>query len=255
MKTDLMQRQRFELKFRVNDSVAQAVRETVSRRLDPDPFGVDQPDGAYPIHSLYWDSPSLALYHSTVNGDRNRIKLRIRFYNDDPDGPVFLEAKRRVNECILKERTAIHRHRLDSLITSLWPTADDLLNDAPGQLETARSFCQRVDRLRARPVAQVAYRREAWFAPGRNSVRVTLDHQTICEPRDVCRISTQLDQPTAVFPSGQTILEIKFTERFPTWLSGLVQNLNLVRTSAAKYVDGLTQTGVQHRGPAHFAGF
>lgn len=255
MKPDLMQLQRFELKFRASDTVAQAVRANVSRRLDPDPFGADQPDGAYPIHSLYLDSPSLALYHSTINGDRNRIKLRIRYYNDDVDGPVFLETKRRVNECILKERTAIHRQRLTALMANLWPTASDLLNEAPGQLETARAFCQRIDRLQARPVAHVAYRREAWFAPGQNSVRVTLDHQTVCETRESYHLSTRLERPKPAFPAGQTILEIKFTERFPTWLCGLVQNLNLVRSSAAKYVDGLTQTGVRRRTPAHFAGF
>lgn len=250
MNADLMQRQRFELKFRVNEHVAQAVIAAVSRRLEPDPFGLDQPDHAYDIHSLYLDSPDLALYHSTLNGDRNRFKLRLRYYNDDPASPVFLETKRRVNECILKERVAVHRDRLIPLLLQTWPTPSDLVRDDAEQLTLARNFCRRLDRIQARPVAHVAYRREAWFAPGHNGVRVTVDRHIRCEPRGSYAISTALEQPTSVFSPGQIILEIKFTERFPNWLSDLARELSLVRSSAAKYVDGLTRSGTHRYDPA-----
>ena len=250
MNPDQMQRQRFELKFRVDAATARAVRETVSRRLDPDPFGVNQPDDAYPIHSLYLDSPQLSLYHATVNGDRNRFKLRLRFYNDDPASPVFLEIKRRVDDCILKERVAVHRDRIAPLLQRSWVTPVDLPRATSGQLATARAFCRQVDFLQARPVAHVAYRRQAWFSLGHNPVRVTFDHQTVCCPHQSYDISTQMDRPVDAFPPGQIILEIKFTDRFPVWLADLARDYGLVRTSAAKYVDGLTHSGMGHFSPA-----
>ena len=54
----------------------------------------DGPDG-YRVCSLYLDTPQLALYRQSKDGIKNRYKLRIRFYDEDADGPAFLEIKQR----------------------------------------------------------------------------------------------------------------------------------------------------------------
>lgn len=251
MNPDRMQRQRFELKFRVDEPTARAISDAVDRRLEPDPFGIGQPDGAYPIHSLYLDSPQLDLYQATVNGDRNRFKLRLRFYNDDLASPVFLETKRRANDCILKDRVAVKRERIGPMLSQSLPTLADLLRPTAEQIEMARSFCRQMDRLRARPVAHIAYRRQAWFALGHNPARVTIDYETVCETHDTYDISTQMNRPVHAFSPGEVIVEFKFTERFPVWLSDIARDHNLVRTSAAKYVDGLTNSSDGHFSPPH----
>ena len=66
---------------------------------------------SYRICSLYIDSPQLFLYNQTVLGEKNRFKLRIRFYDDDPAHPAFLEIKRRVTDVILKETRRGHSGR------------------------------------------------------------------------------------------------------------------------------------------------
>jgi hypothetical protein len=253
MQADQMQRQRFELKYHIDEPTAHQVRAMVAQRLELDPFGVGQPQNSYPIHSLYLDSPDLNLYHSTINGDRNRFKLRARFYDDDPSKPVFLETKRRVNDCILKERAIVHRDRFAPMLQQSWPSPSDLVNHTAEQLTAARNFCQRIDQLRAMPISHVSYRREAWFAPGHNSVRVTIDRDIVCEPCNTYTTATELQNPTAVFQPGEVILEIKFTERFPEWLGDMVRSLDLIRTSAAKYVDGVTHADVRNFTPPQFS--
>ncbi|SVB79431.1 uncharacterized protein METZ01_LOCUS232285, partial [marine metagenome] len=86
---DNLQKQRYEHKYIIRDDVGVAVRDFVSSYLDLDPFGATQPNFSYPVHSLYMDSPGLRLYHTTINGDKNRYKLRIRFYEDRPKAPVY----------------------------------------------------------------------------------------------------------------------------------------------------------------------
>jgi SPX domain protein involved in polyphosphate accumulation len=98
-----LQKQRHELKYVIPEHLALAVRDFVRCYLDLDLNGADQPDLSYPVHSLYMDSPGMALYNSTINGDKNRFKLRIRFYNEREDTPVFLEIKRRMNNIISKK--------------------------------------------------------------------------------------------------------------------------------------------------------
>ena len=92
--------------------VALALRDFVSSYLDLDPFGATQPNLSYPVHSLYLDSPGLRLYHTTINGDKNRYKLRIRFYEDRPKTPVYFEVKRRTNNTIAKQRGGVKREAL-----------------------------------------------------------------------------------------------------------------------------------------------
>src|SRR4051794_30791922 len=92
---------RFELKYLVYEETALRIRDFVRQYLELDEFGIGKADSSYPVHSLYLDSKSLEIYWRTVNGDKNRYKLRLRYYNDDPDTPVFFEIKRRMNNIIL----------------------------------------------------------------------------------------------------------------------------------------------------------
>ncbi len=90
---DNLQRQRYEHKYIIREDVALAVRDFVSSYLEIDSFGATQPNLSYPVHSLYLDSPDLRLYQTTINGDKNRYKLRIRFYEDRPKAPVFFKSQ------------------------------------------------------------------------------------------------------------------------------------------------------------------
>ena len=97
MSQDKLQLQRFELKYVVNERKALAVRDFVSSYLDVDEYGATLPNFSYPVHSLYLDSDDLSLYQTTINGDKNRFKLRLRYYDGREDSPVFFEVKRRTN--------------------------------------------------------------------------------------------------------------------------------------------------------------
>jgi len=106
MGPDRMQQQRFELKYLITEKVALRIRDFVSSYLEIDEYGASKPNLSYPVHSLYLDSNDLKTYHQTLNGTRNRFKLRLRFYDDRPETPIFFEIKRRVNNCIQKQRGA-----------------------------------------------------------------------------------------------------------------------------------------------------
>ena len=41
---------------------------------------------------------------ATLDGHRKRFKLRVRWYDDDPDAPAFCEIKRRTDKVIHKTR-------------------------------------------------------------------------------------------------------------------------------------------------------
>src|SRR4051794_21853474 len=112
---DGMQTQRFELKYLIREETALAVRQFIGCYLKPDEFAATQPNYSYPVHSLYLDSSDLATYQAVQSGEKNRFKLRIRYYTDS-DRAVYFEIKRRTNEIILKSRAKVRRDAVQSLL-------------------------------------------------------------------------------------------------------------------------------------------
>ena len=237
-----MQQQRFELKYIIKEDVARSVRDFVGGYLEIDEYGATQPNFSYPVNSLYLDSDQLTLYQSTINGDKNRYKLRLRFYDNRRDAPVYFEIKRRMNNTIAKQRGAVRRDAVDWLIAGHLPEPAHLVSKDPRQLVALQRFCQLMHDIRAKPKAHVAYFREAWISRNDNSIRVTLDREVKCQPEPTTRLITQMDNPVIVF-GNEVVLELKFTNRFPDWFRQLVQVFGLMQCGAAKYVDGVALVG------------
>jgi hypothetical protein len=244
MSNSELQTQRLELKYIIPEPVAVSIRDFLLPYLDMDSYGASQPDFSYPVHSLYLDSPGLALYHSTLNGDRNRYKLRIRFYEGRPQAPVYLEIKRRDDGSIYKERCAVNRDSVCDIVAGRLPDRRDLVNGDAAAERALANFCRHLNQIEAEPMAHVAYRREAWLSHGSNRVRVTMDRQVQSCREPSIRMDAQMTHPVSVF-GDEVVLELKFTGRFPAWMGDLVRVFNLKQCSAAKYVDGMVKINEQ----------
>ena len=237
-----MQQQRFELKYLIPERTALLVRDFVASYLEIDEYGALRPNLSYPVHSLYLDSNDMRTYHETINGTKNRFKLRLRYYDEAPETPVFFEIKRRMNNCILKQRGGVRRAAVPWLLAGHFPEPEHLVSTEPKQLVALQRFGLLMNQINAKPKAHVAYVREAWIHPENNAVRVTLDRQVSFEPRFTAEVSTRVENPVVPF-GKEVILELKFTDRFPDWFGELVRVFGLMQFAAAKYAEGVTTLG------------
>lgn len=240
-----MQLQRFELKYIVNENVALATRNFVSSYLEIDEYGATRPNLSYPVHSLYLDSDILTLYWHTINGNKNRYKLRLRFYENRPTAPVYFEIKRRMNDAILKQRGAVHRDAVELVLAGQLPEMQHMVSNEPKNLLAVQRFSQLMLEHCAKPRAHVSYLREAWISPRDNSIRVTMDRKVHCSPEFTARLEPEDRNLTPVF-GNKVILELKFSGRFPDWFRELVRLFGLAQCSAAKYADGIALLGENH---------
>ncbi|MFM7803004.1 MAG: VTC domain-containing protein [Verrucomicrobiota bacterium] len=258
MSADNMQMQRWELKYVIPEALALTLRDFVSSYLEIDEYGAHRPNLSYSIHNLYLDSEDLRIYWGTINGDKNRYKLRLRFYADthNPQAPVFFEIKRRMNDAILKQRCGVRRPAVEAVLAGQLPEASELVSQDARQLVAVQHFIELAGDQRAMPVAHVSYDREAWISPHDNSVRVTFDRNVLISPEFTARFTAEMDDPTPVF-GNLVVLELKFTGRFPDWFADMVRVFGLRQGSASKYADGIAVKGEHHflRDPATGAGF
>ncbi len=238
-----LQHQRFELKYWITEEKARCLREFVRAYLPLDGYGAGQPDSSYPTLSLYLDTGALDTYWHVIAGHKNRFKLRLRYYDERPDSPVFFEIKRRVGEIIIKDRGGVRKDAVRPLLGGQMPESRHLLQpwDA-GQLAAVQKFCRHMLAMQAAPRMHVAYRREAYEDPGNNAVRLTFDRRVESAPTRSARLIARSERPHVVF--GPTvILELKFTNRYPKWFQDLVEIFDLTQVGAAKYAGGIDTRG------------
>jgi hypothetical protein len=238
------QASRYELKYIIDERCAMEIRKFIHSYLVPDEHADPEAGNSYPVHSLYLDSPALHLFRSTVDGLKNRFKLRIRFYGDDLAHPAFLEIKRRISEVICKERACVCRGAVNLLLRGIRPSVSLLASSGDRSKDAAamQTFYKTCLQIDARPCVYISYNREAYVSPESDQLRVTFDR----------RISVARYSPAPYLITPKTamsvdmrgiVLEMKFTDRFPNWMRQLVHALDLWRCPSAKYVAGVRTLG------------
>ncbi len=239
---------RLEFKYRIDEVTAREVRSFIKDFLESDRYGLGGGDPGYWVNSCYLDSKELHTFWHTVNGSRDRFKLRVRTYGDALGETAFLEVKRRVDGFIEKSRVLVHRRGVDGLLAGRLPVESDLLKPDREQMEDAEHFVRSVEQIRAVPTAFVRYRREAWCGEEGDD-RLTMDREVCVWPvTALCWEGIASVEPAR--PFGQTvILEMKFSNGKPRWFSDIERVLGLERTSAAKYCDGILTRGIERFSP------
>jgi hypothetical protein len=231
-----LQARRFELKYMVDQRRAESIRTFIRSYLEPDAFFRPEQKYGYSVRSLYLDTPSLTLKRATEEGLKNRFKLRIRFYDDDPASPAFLEIKRRENDVIRKERAAVNRSGVQRILEGGRPEHSQLLRADAESIAAMENFCGLCQRIGAHGSLFVVYFREAYVPPDSDNLRVTFDRQVESHRYHPGRVLEMPPEGRQTDISG-VVLEIKFTDRFPSWARDMVEMFGLSRQSVPKYVE------------------
>jgi SPX domain protein involved in polyphosphate accumulation len=220
---------RFELKYLLTLREAENFKKALGAYLIPDSHGDSR--GAYNLASLYYDSPDYRFYWEKVDGIRFRRKLRIRWYDTglplEPNTPVFVEIKQRLNRVTQKRRVLVSYQDAVDLCTRR-KTPDFQPQDGP-LMEEILSLCWQYD---LRPASVVTYSRQALVGSDYDTgLRVTFDKDLRYSTHHLDLSETGSD--LFLFPPEYVVMEIKVNERIPYWLTELVaqHNLNLVRVS------------------------
>jgi len=238
MTADRMLACRYEMKYIVDEIRAAGIIRYIRPFLQPDRYSKLQRGGMYPIVSLYLDAPDLQLCRESLTGVKNRFKLRIRSYTDEPEYPRFLEIKRRVNTVIFKSRARVTDRDVPVLLQgrSLPPQGYSTDEAALSQFQFY------VSSIRAGPIILIRYLRQAFEGTSEDRVRVTFDRQLCYKVMEEPQVRLGgSGWRCHALTTGYTILEIKFTGRYPIWLCRLVREFDLEVTPVSKYATSLTQ--------------
>lgn len=228
--TDTLLVNRYEFKYLIPPRLVQPTRDFIRPFVLPDRFADSQSESSYSICSLYFDTANLELCRKTLRGEKNRYKLRIRSYSEEPDQPVFLEVKRRIDAMVMKRRCRVSRTEALAILGRDSCPVLDLTSELRAGVDEFLTLAA----AGARPVLRVKYQREAYEARGPEPVRITLDTDLWHAVSPALDLSHN-GSGWCRTPVDGVVLEIKFTEQCPSWVAALVRALDLGRLSVPKY--------------------
>ena len=216
---------RFEYKYWITESQKRRLISYLKNFMESD--GHNDGRNGYKIQSLYFDSNDLISYYEKYDGDCDRSKYRIRFY-DDRFSRAFFEIKQKRNLYVRKIRKTVDMPSND--------TPNNLAEIFQSPPPNVEDYIAILQQLAMKPMCWVAYRRYALFGKNNPKLRVTFDDGLSGGiPRGLSMTTPYLQKVNFSNWNKPVILEIKFDRYLPTWLKNAIEDLTLVNQPISKY--------------------
>ena len=205
---------RHEFKYLISRRDAELLKLRLPHVMERDPHVGET--GRYTIRSLYFDDFSASAYYEKLDGIAQRTKYRIRFYDYDPT-LLKLEKKEKIGDLTRKHAQTITKNDARALEYALAKGCPD---NPTGLTEELRLAC---NTRGLRPRILVDYDRTPFVCRAGNT-RITLDENLRTRPY-VPHLFASPRAMTPVLDPDQVILEVKFDDFLPGYLSDALADI------------------------------
>ncbi|MCQ4087892.1 polyphosphate polymerase domain-containing protein [Saccharibacillus sp. JS10] len=218
---------RYESKYLMDHAAYERIYAALLPYMEKDEYNENE---FYAISNLYFDTPHDSLIRQSLSKPAYKEKLRLRAYGvPNKETRVFLEIKKKVSGLVNKRRTALKLHEAYEFVrTGQPPKLEPYMNAQV--IDEIEYFLRLYDLT---PKVYLSYDRKALFDKSSRDLRITFDTNIRCRREDV-----QLecgDYGEALMQPGQWLMEVKAEKTVPAWLSRLLSEHGLYRTSFSKY--------------------
>ncbi|WP_235946246.1 polyphosphate polymerase domain-containing protein [Saccharibacillus alkalitolerans] len=218
---------RYESKYLMDHAAYERIYGALLEYMEKDEYNKNE---FYCISNLYFDTPHDSLIRQSLAKPKYKEKLRLRAYGvPNEDAKVYLEIKKKVFGLVNKRRTALKLSEAYEFVrTGRPPKLQPYMN---AQVLSEIEYFLRLYDLE--PKVYLSYDRKALFDKTSRDLRITFDTNIRCRRYDVnleCGdYGEQLMEPR------QWLMEVKAEKTVPAWLSKMLSEHGLYRTSFSKY--------------------
>lgn len=184
------------------------------------------PTGQYTIRSLYFDDRNYSAYEEKMDGVSDRVKYRIRYYNYDTR-VIRLEKKEKHGGLTRKTGKTITLADALHLQSGKNSVCPDTQSNLVTELRCGIS-------CGLRPAILVDYDRTP-FVCNAGQTRITIDENIRTLPYCAELLASQKAM-VPVLESGIAVLEVKFNDFLPEYLSAALADIPKVNLAVSKYV-------------------
>ena len=211
---------RYELKYLLSGAQTDYLRRALTGRMEVDAFGLTS------IASLYYDTPDRRLIRASLEKPAFKEKLRLRSYGlAAEDSPVYLELKRKYDGVVYKRRVQTTVPQAEAFLAGAGEIGPE------GQIKKELAYFRDYYRT-LEPACLIIYDRTAYFEPD-GDLRLTVDQRPRYRTEGL-NLTESMDG-IPLLEDGWTILEVKVQRAMPLWLSAILSEGQIYKSSFSKY--------------------
>ncbi|MBE6712855.1 MAG: polyphosphate polymerase domain-containing protein [Ruminococcaceae bacterium] len=212
---------RYELKYLLTPEQKEKVLEVMTPYMKPDPYGRTT------IRNLYFDTDTFLLIRRSIEKPMYKEKLRVRSYQKaDDDSTVFVELKKKFEKVVYKRRISLKESEaMQWLAGKSHPDGRTQISD---EIDYVLSYYGTLH-----PTVFLSYEREAYYAKDDGGFRITFDENVLSRQSDLSLRSEVGGTP--LLPEGRILMEIKCGGGMPLWMTRLLSEQKIYKTSFSKY--------------------
>lgn len=212
--------QRKEIKYLLTKEQVEYLVEALKPFMEVDQYGKTS------IASLYYDTPDYRLIRNSIEKPAFKEKLRLRSYGLAKEGStLYLELKRKAYGIVYKRRVATTSKDVDNFINKEGYVCGD--GQIGREIKYFRDFYKDLV-----PACLIIYDRVAYFQRD-GDLRLTIDYNPRYRVDDL-NLTTSMEGKS-LLPDGSAILEVKVQDAMPLWLTRILDEGKIYKSSFSKY--------------------
>lgn len=212
---------RYEIKYLVTKEQKKLLLEAMESYMRPDEYGRST------ICNLYFDTPDYLLIRRSLEAPVYKEKLRVRSYGPvGKDGEVFMELKKKYKGVVYKRRISVkEKEAMDYLVRDKKLPVQNQITDEIAYFKNLYEGLM--------PAVYLSYDREAFYGREDRELRITFDENILWRQEDMSLCARPYGTP--VLEPGYALMEIKISTAMPLWLSRVLSENRIFKTSFSKY--------------------
>ena len=212
---------RYELKYLLSAQEKEKILQGMAAYMELDKYG------RCTIRNIYLDTENFRLIRRSLEKPVYKEKLRIRSYRPiGPEDLVFVELKKKYKSVVYKRRLVLSENEVMKSFQDEMPLP--VKSQIGDEIEYFREYYGHL-----RPSVFLSYEREAYYMKDGSDFRVTFDENILYRREDFSLGSSVYGNP--LLEENQTLMEIKTSGGIPLWMSQILTQEHIFKTSFSKY--------------------
>lgn len=213
--------ERYEMKYLITNRQRKIIMRAMQNYMKPDDYGRST------ICNIYYDTPDYYLIRNSLDKPVYKEKLRVRSYGTvHANGNVFVELKKKYRDVVYKRRISLPERE------AMFYLGSDASGGLDGQIGSEIDYFRFFYRDLA-PRVYISYDREAFYDRQDDTFRMTFDDNIMWRDYDLSL--TKPPYGRMILPPNTSLLEVKTSGGIPLWLSSVMSENGIFKTSFSKY--------------------
>lgn len=212
--------QRYEIKYMISRVQQERIMRGMEAYMAEDAYGHST------ICNLYFDTSNYLLIRRSLEHPVYKEKLRLRSYGTaEPDSRVFMELKKKYKSVVYKRRIGITEQEAMRCLRGEAQLVDTQIGRELDYFLHQYQYPE--------PAVFLSYEREAFYAKDDREFRVTFDENILWRDSDLSLCAGVYGMP--VLGEDEVLMEIKTGMSIPLWMTALLTENHIYKTSFSKY--------------------